>query len=383
MAEETTMSPITAAEPPKANPLAKPAAAHASTLKLKPVIRKPAVPGADAAAGALRPGLKLPPKPGLATAGLKLPPKPGAAAALRPGVKLPVKPVIRKPGEAVPAPSVSVAAAEKPVAPVEAAVPELKSVESPAPAAPAAAAQPAAVPETVEALKLATQSLKSTTAPIPAQAILRKTGIVADQELSEAQKQAAKSKTSRISLSEAIGAAPVKNENAPMKTIRIKRPTDIPGVGVKPAAPVAAAPVAAVAEVAEKPAEAPAPAEAVADAKPVTMTQRKTLKISRPASGAVRPAGKFGVNKPAAAAPAAPAPAAAGDAPAEPAVADIPDIPDMPAVAPFPAAAPMSAADGEKDVPAIVSLLGTIVQVAACIAMGALAWFLYQDALIF
>ena len=377
MAEETTMSPITAAEPPKANPLAKPAAAHASTLKLKPVIRKPAVPGADAAAGALRPGLKLPPKPGLATAGLKLPPKPGAAAALRPGVKLPVKPVIRKPGEAVPAPSVPVAAAEKPVPPVEAAVPELKSVESPAPAAPAAAAQPTAVPETVDALKLATQSLKSTTAPIPAQAILRKTGIVADQELSEAQKQAAKSKTSRISLSEAIGAAPVKNENAPMKTIRIKRPTDIPGVGVKPAAPVAAAPVEAVAE------EAPAPAEAVAEAKPVTMTQRKTLKISRPASGAVRPAGKFGVKKPAAAAPAAPAPAIAGDAPAEPAVADIPDIPDMPAVAPFPAAAPMSATDGEKDVPAIVSLLGTIVQVAACIAMGALAWFLYQDALIF
>ena len=83
------------------------------------------------------------------------------------------------------------------------------------------------------------------------------------------------------------------------------------------------------------------------------------------------------------AAPAAPAPAVVGDAPAEPAVADIPDIPDMPAVAPFPAAAPMSAADGEKDVPAIVSLLGTIVQVAACIAMGALAWFLYQDALIF
>ena len=62
MAEESPISPISAAEPPKATPLAKPAATG-STLKLNPVIRKPI-----AGAAALKPGLKLPPKPATATA---------------------------------------------------------------------------------------------------------------------------------------------------------------------------------------------------------------------------------------------------------------------------------------------------------------------------
>ena len=62
MADENPISPISAAEPPKANPLAKPAGAAASTLKLNPVVRKPV------AGTALKTGLKLPPKPGATVA---------------------------------------------------------------------------------------------------------------------------------------------------------------------------------------------------------------------------------------------------------------------------------------------------------------------------
>lgn len=408
MAEEVNNGQNGAAEPPKANPLAKPASAHASTLTLRPLIRKPGAPGAAPTQTALRPGLNLPPKPGISTAGLKLPPKVGATQAglrpglrlptqnaLRPGVKLPPKPVIRKPGMAPAAPAAAKPAAPAPAAPAapaaSAAAPATAApaAPAPAPAAPAAPATPAAAPAeakaapaapatpsqtgSLDALKIVTQSLKSITSPIPAQAILRKTGIIADQELSEAQKQAAKSKTSRISLSEAMGVAPVKNENAPMKTIRIKRPTDIPGI-----------PGGAAAKAAPQSPVAPAAAGEEAGAKPpsgVSVTQRKTLKIARPGAGAVRPAGKFGLKKPSAAVPhaaAAEAPASPAGAPADATVADIPDIPDIGAVAPLPppAAAPSGAV--EQDVPASVAVLGVIVQVAACVAMALLGWMLYK-----
>ena len=92
MAEEN-LSPISAPQPPAVNPLGAATAAHASTLKLKPVIRKPTI------GGGLKPGLKLPPKPGATVGGLKpglkLPPKPGATVgALSPGLKMPTKPGI-------------------------------------------------------------------------------------------------------------------------------------------------------------------------------------------------------------------------------------------------------------------------------------------------
>ena len=261
---EESKSPISAAVPPKANPLG----AHASTLKLKPVIRKPSagVPGATV------PSLK--------------PPAPVAA---------------------------------KPAAP--------------------AAAKPAA-DNSLDVLKSVTQSLKSATAPIPQQAILHKTGIIADPSLTEAQKQASKARTSRISLSDALGVAPVKNEAAPMKTIRIKRPV---GLGAVPAAPAAAAPAAAAP--AAKPAEA-------------TVTQRKTLKVARPGT-------KLGVKKPTAAAPAA---ADAGE---------VADIPDLPTVTAAPVAAP--AGDRVADVSSGLALTSLIFQIAACLVMGFLAYKLYFD----
>ena len=295
---DDNVNPVAGTEPPPANPISQP---RASTLKLKPVIRKPTIGGAT--------GL---PKP-----------------SVRPGMKLPTQP----------------------------------------PAAPAAA--PAAQPQAgaMEQLKSVTQKLKGVTQEIPQQAILRKTGIIADQDLTEAQKQASKSRTARISLSDALGVAPVQNEAAPIKTIRIKRPDAI----AKPAtpAPTATAPAApaAPAPAAEKPAE-PAPAAAP------TLTQRKTLKIARP--GTVRPTGKFGIKKPGATATAAPAAAAPADGDA---VADIPDIPDMPAAGGVPAvsAAAQVPANAIPSLSKGATITGIVFQVAACVVVGALAYYLYLD----
>ena len=310
MADEVEMTPVTGVEPPKVKP----------TLKMPPVVK----PGLKLPTQtALKPGLKLPPKPGAALKpGLKLP----TQTALKPGLKLPPKPVIRKPG-----------------------------------AAPTAAP----LPKPMEALKTVTQKLKGITQEIPQQAILHKTGIIAEGgAMSDAQKEAAKHKTARISLSDAMGAAPVKNEAAPMKTIRIKRPINIPtptssltpqppAPAATPAAPAAPAPAPTAAPVAEKPAE-PAP----------TLTQRKTLKISRPGA-------KLTAKHPAPLAPAA-APAAEAAAEGGGEVADIADIPDVPN-APVPMAAPATDETGWA------WMLSVLVQFAACVVLGALAWFLYQN----
>ena len=301
---DDNLKPVAGSEPPPASPIAKP---RASTLKLKPVIRKPTIGGAT----------------GLA--------KPG----IRPGMKLPTQPSAAK-GEPAAAP------AEQPQA------------------------------GAMEQLKSVTQKLKGVTQEIPQQAILRKTGIIADLDITEAQKQASKSRTARISLSDALGVAPVQNEAAPIKTIRIKRPDAIAKPATPaPAAPAAAAPAPAAEPVAENPAEPAAAAPAP------TLTQRKTLKIARP--GAVRPSGKFGIKKPGASAP-APAAAAApagegGD------VADIPDIPDMPAAAPAtPAAVAPMPANAVPSLSKAVTITGIIFQLAACVVVGALAYFLYLDA---
>ena len=120
-------------------------------------------------------------------------------------------------------------------------------------------------------------------------------------------------------------------------------------------------------------------AAANGDALSPSVTQRKTLKIARP-GGAVRPAGKFGIRRPGA--PTAPTPAAPaaeaanGAAPAAPAadagVADIADIPSS--IPPLPAhSAPADATPGW------VVTLSAIVQIAAVIMIGALAFFLYEN----
>ena len=280
MAEEN-LTPVSGTQPPAAKPMAM----RPSTLKLKPVIRKPTLGGT--AAGA-RPGMKLP---------------------TRPGMKLPTQTALKKPETTAEAP---------------------------------------AAPAPMEQLKSVTQKLKGITQQIPQQAILRKTGIIAEGAMSEAQKEAAKHKTARISLSDAMGVAPVKDEAAPMKTIRIKRPTDIPGAA--DAAPAAA------------------PADEASDA--TNVTQRKTLKISRPGA-AVRPSGKFTVKK-----------QPADEQPAD-AVADIPDLPAdsafVPANGKLAAAAGVPQDGVEKDVSKGVSIMSIIIQSAACIAMGLLVYKFYID----
>ena len=299
MAEEN-VTPVAGKEPPPANPLAKP---RASTLKLKPVIRKPTI-GATALG-----------KPGI-----------------RPGMKLPTQPPAAK------------------SAPAAAPAPEQQGGGA------------------MEQLKSVTQKLKGVTQEIPQQAILRKTGIIADQDLTEAQKQASKSRTARISLSDALGVAPVQNEAAPIKTIRIKRPDSI-------AKPAPSAPAAAPAPAAEQAAEQPSQHAAAAPSP--TLTQRKTLKIARP--GAVRPSGKFGIKKPSTSATTVVSshPAAEGGD-----VADIPDIPDMPAAAPA-AAAPAAAPVPANAVPSLstgATITGIVFQLAACVVIGALGYFLFLDA---
>ena len=437
MAEEVEMTPV-APEPPKANPLAKTVAPlGGSTLKLNPVARPtagaaapkpgatvaglrpglklPPKPGATvnalrpglklppkpgATVNALKPGLKLPPKPGATVAalkpglklppkpgatvnalrpGLKLPPKPGATvSALKPGLKLPTKPVIHKPGA-----TVAAAPLPKPVTPTAPAVAKTPTVEGQAITRENTPA-PTPTPAPLEQLKSVTQKLKGITQPIPQQAILHKTGIIADDATTEAQKEAAKHKTSRISLSDAMGVAPVKEEHAPMKTIRIKRPIDI--TTATSSTPLPVAPVV-------KPQETTAPADGTAESKAETapaadgaaassktaksetsVTQRKTLRISRP-GGAVHPTGKFGLKRPTAAAP---APTTKETAPAaatpEGGVADIADIPEMPSAAPVPMAA-KPADDG----PVWLWTTSTLVQAAACAVIGTLAWLLYQN----
>ena len=308
---------------------------------------------------------------------VKLPPKPGATvSALRPGLKLPPKPVIHKPGAAptpAPLPKPITPAPAAPVVGVDAqGVSKLPTVEAKTISREETVAAPAPVADAkpLEALKTVTHKLKGITQPIPQQAILRKTGIIADGAVTEAQKEAAKHKTARISLSDAMGVAPVKDEHAPMKTIRIKRPVNIPGstASLTPIAKPAAPADGDASFVADQDDDAPTSVTMA----PTNITQRKTLKITRP-GGAVRPAGKFGIKRPTAPATKpteAAAPVAEGSA-----NADVADIPDIPSVLP-PVAAEKAPAD---NTPGWVFTLSSVVQAAAVVMMGALAIFLYQN----
>lgn len=218
----------------------------------------------------------------------------------------------------------------------------------PAPIVPAAA--PAAA-------KKATQNLKSVTGPIPAQATLKKTGIIAEGIITPQQQQAAKSKTSRISLESAIGVAPVKEGPAPLKTIRLRRPTDL-----KPT------PMALTPKSEEKPAEAPtmptvAPEPAADEA---SVTQKRTLKLHRPGGIGIKPP-TLGIGTP----------------PAVGEVKDIPemggDVPDLGAVPTFDAGAAAPRTEG-LGVPKWVAALSLVASLAALLVMGCLLFNLVEEA---
>jgi hypothetical protein len=219
-------------------------------------------------------------------------------------------------------------------------------------------------------VKKQTSSLKSVTGPIPAQATLRKTGIIAEGILTPAQQQAAKSKTSRISLESAIGVAPTSPKGpAPLKTIRLRRPTDLS----KPPAPSPFAP--------------PAPAPSVAPAQPtsvdtdattvVTMvsqastsvegsdsdssvTQKKTLKLTRPGGAFKRPT--LGV------------PGGATDSVSDMS-GDVPELKPLDA-ADFGAAMPVAESSG---VPGWLTAITTVASLAALLVLGAVFYFLFTE----
>lgn len=291
MAEDVEMTPISPAEggsvPPKVAPFG---AAATPAPAAAPAPAAPKVPLTSSAVSA---------SPGLST------------------IKL--KPVIRKP------------TIHKPVVGAR-----------PAPIAPAVA------PATA---KKATQNLKSVTGPIPAQATLKKTGIIAEGIITPQQQQAAKSKTSRISLESAIGVAPAKEGPAPLKTIRLRRPTDL-----KPT------PMTLTPKAEETPAEAPtmptaAPEPAVDEA---SVTQKRTLRLPRSGGIGIKPP-TLGLGSPAGAD-----------------VSDMGgDVPDLGAVPAFDAAAPRAEGLG---VPKWVAALSLVASLAALLVMGCLLFNLVEEA---
>ena len=310
----------------------------------------------------------------------KIQPSAIAAATSAPTVKL--KPVIRKPLIRKP-----VIGGAKPVT--------LKPAAGVPP-------PPAAVPEAA-AEKQAEPQANPAAAPAAAQAALRKTGIVAEGILTPAQAQAAKTKTSRILLESAIGVAPTVKSSAPMKTIRLRRPTDIPPApgAIKPAlsplkpavpevapaapavseaaAPQSADPVAApAAEMTPVEAEVPESTDAVSAEPAATVTQKKTLKLRRP--NFKRPT-VGGLRKPGAAVAAAPA----AEAPAAdvPSVADIPDVADIPEIKPIVSSGGEPSADDSKSVagaPVWLNVTTIVAGIAALIVIGLCTWSLFCQA---
>lgn len=291
MAEDVEMTPISPAEggsvPPKVAPFG---AAATPAPAAAPAPAAPKVPLTSSAVSA---------SPGLST------------------IKL--KPVIRRP------------TIHKPVVGAR-----------PAPIAPAVA------PATA---KKATQNLKSVTGPIPAQATLKKTGIIAEGIITPQQQQAAKSKTSRISLESAIGVAPAKEGPAPLKTIRLRRPTDL-----KPT------PMTLTPKAEETPAEAPTMPTAAPEptADEASVTQKRTLRLPRSGGIGIKPP-TLGLGSPAGAD-----------------VSDMGgDVPDLGAVPAFDAAAPRAEGLG---VPKWVAALSLVVSLAALLVMGCLLFNLVEEA---
>lgn len=218
---------------------------------------------------------------------------------------------------------------------------------------PVVGARPAPIAPTVApaTAKKATQNLKSVTGPIPAQATLKKTGIIAEGIITPQQQQAAKSKTSRISLESAIGVAPAKEGPAPLKTIRLRRPTDL-----KPT------PMTLTPKAEETPAEAPTMPTAAPEpaADEASVTQKRTLKLPRSGGIGIKPP-TLGLGSPAG--------------------ADVPDIggdvPDLGAVPAFDAAAPRAEGLG---VPKWVAALSLVASLAALLVMGCLLFNLVEEA---
>ena len=254
---------------------------------------------------------------------------------------------------------------------------------------------PAAVPEAAAEVKKSepAAAVKPVQDAMPAQAILHKTGIIAEGILTPAQAQAAKTKTSRISLESAIGVAPTLKSGAPMKTIKLRRLTDIPpapgAVKIE-----AGKPASAVSPLA--PAEAPAPAtpvsasaesvkadvESVAEQpleKPATMTQKKTLKLHRP--GFKRPT-VSGLKRPGASAVSTES-KPASDSEVADLAGDVPELsPEIADIKPMPSVAdlPDDSTGTVAGVPSWLNISTILAGVAALVVMSLCTWTLFREA---
>ena len=258
---------------------------------------------------------------------------------------------------------------------------------------------PAAVPEAAAEVKKTepAAAVKPVQDAMPAQAILHKTGIIAEGILTPAQAQAAKTKTSRISLESAIGVAPTLKSGVPMKTIKLRRLTDIPSApgAVKIEAGKPASAVSPLAP-ASTPAEAPAPAtpvsasaesvkadvESVAEQpleKPATMTQKKTLKLHRP--GFKRPT-VSGLKRPGASAVSTES-KPASDSEVADLAGDVPELsPEIADIKPMPSVAdlPDDSTGTVAGVPSWLNISTILAGVAALVVMSLCTWTLFREA---
>ncbi len=258
---------------------------------------------------------------------------------------------------------------------------------------------PAAVPEAAAEVKKTepAAAVKPVQDAMPAQAILHKTGIIAEGILTPAQAQAAKTKTSRISLESAIGVAPTLKSGVPMKTIKLRRLTDIPPApgAVKIEAGKPASAVSPLAP-ASTPAEAPAPAtpvsasaesvkadvESVAEQpleKPATMTQKKTLKLHRP--GFKRPT-VSGLKRPGASAVSTES-KPASDSEVADLAGDVPELsPEIADIKPMPSVAdlPDDSTGTVAGVPSWLNISTILAGVAALVVMSLCTWTLFREA---
>lgn len=189
------------------------------------------------------------------------------------------RPILRRPGEAPvavpPAAGVPAAPAGIPISAAEAAKKQTSRLE-----VPGEEARPGAG---AAATDIRTVKVKPVAPPQPGSSPLPD----GPKPPSEAQVQAAKSKTSRISLEAALGAVSELPPAAAPKTIRLKRPAEAqPGMGPVPAAPPVI-PGGATAQLptARLPTQHLGGAEGVDDT--ASITRRKTIKIKRP--GAATP----------------------------------------------------------------------------------------------
>ena len=195
-------------------------------------------------------------------------------------------------------------------------------------------------------------------------------GMGPSSAMTPAQQQAAKSKTSRISLESAIGVAPTSPKGpAPLKTIRLRRPTDLnkppapsPFGAPKPAPAASAQPAGVDTEATTVATIAPTPMTPVegAEQDSSAVTQKKTLKLTRPGGPLKRPT--LGT------------PAGGGSDGVADLSGEVPELKPLD-VADFGAAVPVET----SDVPGWLLAITTITSLAALLVLGAVFYFLFTE----